>query len=134
MLVSSPRLRVEASMNREEFERRRAERRNSLNFLEFAVVGAEEKVLLREMGRTLDVSPAGIKLETPVLVEAGLVVRVALGLKDDMIELTGKVAHAEVTGPEMFSAGIQFLQMDEAGRRVLERYLTAFRSSGSVKQ
>lgn len=121
-------------MYREEFERRRVERRHSLNFLEFAVVGAEEKVLLREMGRTLDVSSAGIKLETPVLVEAGQVVQVALGLKDDMIELTGEVTHAEVTGPEMFSAGIQFLQMDEAGRRVLDRYLTAFRSIASARK
>jgi len=119
-------------MNRDEFERRRAERRYSLNFLEFAAVGAGGEVLFREMGRTLNVSPTGIKLETPVLIEAGQTVQVSLGLKDDMIDLTAKVTHAMVAGPDMFSAGIQFTQMNEEGRRVLNRYLEAFRSEAAA--
>lgn len=119
-------------MNRDEFERRRADRRHSLNFLEFAVIDANGHVLLREMGRTLDVSDTGIKLETPVLVEAGQIVHVSVGLKDDMIDLTGKVTHAKVSGPEMFSAGIHFIQMNDEGRRVLGRYLDAFRTETAV--
>jgi hypothetical protein len=119
-------------MDRGEFERRRADRRYSLNFLEFAVVGENGEVLFREMGRTLNVSSAGIKLETPALLEAGQMVQVTLGLKDDMIDLTGKVAHIKVVGPEMFSAGIQFTQLNDEGRRVLNRYLAAFRSEGAA--
>jgi hypothetical protein len=119
------------SMDRDEFERRRAERRYSLNFLEFAVVGENGEVLFREMGRTLNVSPAGVKLETPALLEAGQTVQVSLGLKDDMIDLTGKVAHTQVVGPEMFSAGIQFTRMDDGGRRVLNRYLAASRDEAA---
>jgi hypothetical protein len=120
-------------MDREEFERRRSERRYSLNFLEFAVVTEGGEVLFREMGRTLDVSSTGIKLETPVLIEAGQIVQVALGLKDDMIDLAGKVTHAKVAGPEMFSAGIQFTHLNDEGRRVLNRYLAAFRSEGAAR-
>jgi hypothetical protein len=120
-------------MSRDEFERRRAERRYSLNFLEFAVVGEGGEVLFREMGRTLNVSPTGIKLETPVLIEAGQLVQVALGLKDDMIDLAGKVAHSGVAGPEMFSAGIQFTQLNEEGRRVLNHYLEAFRNQTATE-
>lgn len=115
-------------MDRDEFERRRAERRYSLNFLEFAVIGENGEILFREMGKTLNVSSTGIKLETPALLEAGQIVQVTLGLKDDMIDLTGKVAHTTVFGPEMFSAGIQFTRMDDEGRRVLSRYLAAFRN------
>lgn len=114
-------------MDRDDFERRRAERRRTLNFLEFAVIGETGEVLFREMGRTLNVSSTGIKLETPVLVEAGQQVQVTLGLKDDMIDLAGRVTHTEVVGPEMFSAGIQFIRLDETGQRILSRYLEAFR-------
>lgn len=119
-------------MNRSDFERRCAGRRRSLNFLEFAVIGEAGEVLFREMGRTLNVSSTGIKLETPALVEAGQHVQVTLGLKDDMIELAGRVTHTEVVGPEMFSAGIQFSQLDEAGRRLLSRYLAAFRDEAGA--
>jgi hypothetical protein len=119
-------------MDRDEFERRCAERRYSLNFLEFAVVGENGEVLFREMGRTLNVSSTGIKLETPALIEAGQHVQVTLGLKDDMIDLTGKVAHIEVVGPEMFSAGVHFTRLDDEGRRVLSRYLAAFRDEAAA--
>jgi hypothetical protein len=50
-----------------------------------------------------------------------------------MIDLAGKVAHSGVAGPEMFSAGIQFTQMNEEGRRVLSRYLEAFRSEAAAE-
>jgi hypothetical protein len=119
-------------MDRDEFERRRAERQYSVNFLEFAVVGENGEVLFREMGRTLNVSSTGIKLETPALIEAGQHVQVTLGLKDDMIDLTGKVAHIEVVGPEMFSAGVHFTRLDDEGRRVLSRYLAAFRDEAAA--
>lgn len=118
-------------MNRDEFERRRAERRHSLNFLEFTVVGEDGEVLLREMGRTLNVSASGIRLETPALLEAGQAVQVTIGLQEEMIELAGRVAHTELVGENMFSAGIQFTQMGEEGRRVLARYLEAFRDASA---
>jgi len=119
-------------MDRDDFERRRAERRYSLNFLEFAVIGENDEILVREMGRTLNVSSTGIKLETPALVEPGQQVQLTLGLRDDMIGLAGRVAHAEVVDPELFSAGIQFTSMDDEGRRVLTRYLAAFRGQAAA--
>lgn len=118
-------------MDRDEFERRRAERRRALNFLEFAVVDGQGEVLFREMGRTLNVSATGIKLETPALLEAGQKVRVSIGLKDDMIALQGRVAHTEVVGESLFNAGIQFTQVDEEGEQVLERYLQAFQAEAA---
>jgi len=116
-------------MNRDDFERRRAERCHSINFLEFAVLDGGGEILFREMGRTLNVSATGIKLETPALLEAGQTVRVSVGLKNEMIELLGRVAHGEVVGEKLFSAGIAFTQLDEEGERILERYLAAFRSA-----
>jgi len=118
-------------MNRDDFERRRAERRHALNFLEFAVLDEAGGVLFREMGRTLNVSATGIKLETPALLEAGQNIRVSVGLKNEMLELLGRVAHGEVIGESLFSAGIAFTQLDEAGERILEGYLAAFRDTAA---
>jgi len=119
-------------MDRDDFERRRAERRYSLNFLEFAVIGKNGEVLFREMGRTLNVSSTGIKLETPALIEAGQRARVTLSLRNDLLDLAGKVAHAEIAGPELFSAGIQFTRLDDKTQRVLSRYLAAFNEAASA--
>jgi hypothetical protein len=42
------------------------------------------------------------------------------------------VAHIEVVGPEMFSAGVHFTRLDDEGRRVLSRYLAAFRDEAAA--
>ena len=53
------------------FERREAERRYALNFLDYEVLSATGEVLGRSLARTLNLSETGLRLETGQFFEPG---------------------------------------------------------------
>lgn len=112
-------------MDVDEFERRRADRKRTLNFLDCAVLGAGGEIVDRELGRTLNVSETGLLLDTPQFIDPGSPVRVTLTLGDEMIELAGRVAHVVPGLEERFNAGIEFVELDARGRDSLRRLLAA---------
>jgi len=116
-------------MKSEDFERRQADRKESLNLLDFAVLGPQGEVINREMGRTLEVSGKGLRLETPVFLEEGQLLTVTLGLANELVEIRGRVVHSEPTSDEKFAAGIELLEMTDHGRAVFARFLEAFQKA-----
>lgn len=112
-------------MDVDEFERRRADRKRTLNFLDCAVLGAGGEIVDRELGRTLNVSANGLLLDTPQFIDPGSPVRVTLTLGNEMIELSGKVTHVVPGLEERFNAGIEFVEIDVRGREMLHRYLAS---------
>jgi Tfp pilus assembly protein PilZ len=119
-------------MNSDEFERRHAERRHTHHLLDYAVLDERGEVVERQVGRTINVSEEGLLLDTPDFIDPGRTVLVTLALKEEMVELRGRVAHVRPAVEERFHAGIEFQEMDEAGRRVLQRYLESFRSGAEI--
>jgi len=74
------------------FERRQAERRYALNFLDYEVLSATGEVLGRGLARTLNVSENGLRLETGQFFEPGQQLRITLGLDNDLIQVNGQVS------------------------------------------
>lgn len=104
------------------FERRQAERRSVLNFLDYEVLAADGEVIGRGLARTLNVSSTGLLLETGQFFDAGQPLRITLALADELVQLTGRVVHAEPVGDEMCSAGVQFVSFDPADQDIFRHY------------
>lgn len=105
---------------------RRYVRMESLNLLDYVLVDEKGEIVSRAMGRTLNISEKGILLETHIKFEPGQTLRITIGLEEDLIDFTGLVKHAEERDDKTFSAGIEFLEFDGEGKRVLGTYLKAF--------
>jgi len=78
------------------------------------------------MGRTLDVSIDGIKLEIKDRLEPGTLLLVTVGLEDNLVELRGEIIHTTPTAGR-FVSGVAFRQMTKEGRAIFARYTEAFR-------
>ncbi len=107
------------------FEQRRAERRYAMNFLDFEVIAADGETVGRGLARTLNVSATGLLLETGQFFEAGQLLRVTLGLRNKLVQLTGRVAHSHPVNDDLCNTGIQFVEFAPADRQVFQAYVEA---------
>ena len=109
--------------------RRRSERSNTLSLVEYVILGGDGVYLSRGMGRTRNVSEGGLLLETHRPLTEGQTVLITLGLKDDTLEVRGRVTHQESPSPfsagARYCAGIRFTAMNKKGIGVLKRYILA---------
>jgi hypothetical protein len=107
---------------------RKHHRVRSLNLLSYVCVDENQDVVRQGMGRTLDVSESGILLEThaPIDLE-DTIISLTIGLEDDLTDITGKVVYSRAGEAGKFESGIEFQEEDEAGLRILQEYIKAFR-------
>ena len=107
-------------------EQRKFIRYDSLHLLDYIVLDEEGNPGIYSMGRTIDVSIDGIKLETTTPLKADTHVLITLGIEDDLVDLEGKTTHAHPADGRYIS-GVTFLKITKNGRRVLAKYVEAFR-------
>jgi hypothetical protein len=105
---------------------RRCVRLDSLNLLEYVLLNEKGEITTRAMGRTLNISEKGMLLETHIAFEPGRILLITIGLEEDLVDVKGQVKHSEMCEDNYFSAGIEFLEIDGEGSRVLHSYLEAF--------
>ncbi|MDY6824987.1 MAG: PilZ domain-containing protein [Thermodesulfobacteriota bacterium] len=106
-------------------KKRRYDRIDSLNLLSYACIDDEGTVVSQGMGRTLNVSEGGIMLETYELIPTSQIL-LTIGFKDDMTDVTGKVAYTKTGDNNRIHSGIEFVQTDEIAGGVIKRYIEAF--------
>jgi hypothetical protein len=108
-------------------EHRKFIRYDALHLLDYLVLDQDGEAGVYSMGRTIDVSIDGIKLETINPLKAGIHLLVTIGLEDDLINLEGLTAY---TTPYdcRFVSGVTFLKLSKEGRRIFAKYVEAFRA------
>lgn len=104
------------------FERRRAERRYAMNFLDYEIVSPAGEIIGRGLARTLNVSASGLLLETGQFFEPGQFLRITLGLENELVQVTGQIAHSRPVDDNLCSTGVQFIEFAEAERRIFQHY------------
>lgn len=109
-----------------EKEKRRFIRYDALHLLDYTEMNADGSRGIYSMGRTLDVSIDGIKLEVKDRLEPGTLLLVTVGLEDHLVELLGEIIHTTPTAGR-FVSGVAFKQMTKEGRAIFTRYTEAFR-------
>ena len=107
-------------------EQRKFIRYDSLHLLDYQLLDEEGNPGIYSMGRTIDVSIDGLKLETTTEIKIDTRLLITVGIEDDLVDLEGRTTHS-MPHDGRFIAGITFLKITKNGRRVLAKYVEAFR-------
>jgi len=111
-----------------ERDRRMYNRKDTLNLVDYLIQGEGDIPIARGMGRTRNVSEGGLLLETHRPLGVGQMVLITISLKEDIVELQGRVLYLLPPSAEKrYCAGIQLFEMDERAKSVLKRYIEALR-------
>ncbi len=107
-------------------ELRKFIRYDSLHLLDYIVLDKEGETSTYSMGRTIDVSIDGIKLETSYPLSPDSRLLITVGLEDDLVDLEGRTTHGTPCDGRYVS-GVTFIKISRNGRRVFAKYVEAFR-------
>lgn len=107
-------------------ENRSSARRDTLNLLDYILVDDSGRETSRAMARTLNVSEKGILLETHLPLAVGQQLLITIGLRNNLFEFKGRVAHCKSCQPESHCAGIEFIDVRPEGMAILHDFLKAF--------
>ncbi len=108
-------------------EKRKFIRLDSLHLLDYIIVDKSGNECGYSMGRTLDVSINGIKMETVLQISLDMQLIITLGLEDNLIDVIGKPIHT-ATSDNRFVSGIEFNKVNGADRAILRRYVDEFQA------
>lgn len=106
-------------------EHRHFIRKQSLHLLDYLVIDGNGLQTTYSMGRTLDVSENGLRLETTQQISEGDTLLITVGLEDDLVDLRGEVVHSEALD-KRYITGVEFEDISEEGKRIFKRYTEAF--------
>ncbi len=106
-------------------EKRNYIRRESLHLLDYIVIDQYGVRGRYSMGRTLDVSENGIKLETNQPLALGDTLIITIGLEEDLIDLQGEIAYSKPRSGRHIT-GVEFSEISDEGRRIFKKYSEAF--------
>jgi Tfp pilus assembly protein PilZ len=107
-------------------ENRSSTRRDTLNLLDYVLVDESGREIDRAMARTLNVSEKGILLETHVPLAMGQQLLITIGLRNNLFEFRGRVAHCKSCTTESHLAGVEFVDVRPEGMAILRDFLKAF--------
>ena len=113
--------------------KRKFERKDSLNMLHYVVLDEQGEPFQEGMGRSLNVSEKGLLLETHSPLLRNQILSLTIGLKEDMVELKGRVTYVNPCENRAYCSGIEFLEIDENGKRVLNEFLKAVKMAMDKK-
>jgi len=105
-------------------EKRVYDRVRSLNLVSLSKLGEGGYVELAELGRTLDLSEGGIKLEAFETIPVGTRTKLRIGLRDEIIEVQGRITYLQEGEAGRVITGIEFADLPEEHREVLRRFLS----------
>ena len=107
-------------------DKRKHFRVNSLN-LSYVFVDGKNDEGSQTIGRTLNVSESGILLETRIPVHLNDRLLLTIGLKEDLVNINGKVVHAAKDEDGKYEVGVQFTDKDDTASEILKKYIKAFK-------
>jgi len=106
--------------------KRRHERYDALNLLSYVCVDSDGKEWTQGMGRTLDISENGLRLETHEPIDTKYVVLLSVGIEDELVDIRGKVVYCHRGEEQKFECGIEFLEVPSEAYTILKRYISEF--------
>jgi hypothetical protein len=104
-------------------DRRRYERIDSVNMINYTQLDDALKRSGQGMGRTLNLSEAGMLIETPAPIIPGHQLSINIGLAGDLVFFRGKVAHTQTRHQGQHFTGVRFTRSEKDGFSAFCRYL-----------
>ena len=100
-------------------EKRTSRRIRSLNLTSYTPRKADRQEYIVSIGRTLDVSEGGVKVETHRQLANGTELEMDIAIEDRIITAKGEVIHTEELKNGLFGTGIRFTSIKEEDLRSL---------------
>jgi hypothetical protein len=94
-------------------EKRKHPRVKTENLVSYVCIDDKGNETDEGMGRAIDISIGGILIETHDPIESQDILLMAIGIKDELIDIKGKVVYCRAEDSGMFRTGIQFLETKE---------------------
>ena len=94
-------------------ERRKHPRVKTHNLVSYVCIDDSGNQTDEGMGSAIDISLGGILIETHDPIESQDILLIAIGIKDELIDIKGKVVYCRAEDSGMFRTGIQFLETNE---------------------
>jgi hypothetical protein len=104
-------------------DKRKHERIQSLN-LSYICLDEDQNIVKQGMGRTLNISESGILLETHFPIETTHIVKMTIGLEEELLEITGKPVHISGKKKGIYEIGIHFIELDQHSSRILKKFIS----------
>ena len=101
-------------------EKRASSRIRSLYLTSYTPKKDDRQEHIISIGRTLDVSEGGAKIETHRQLANGMQLELDIAIEDKIISAEGKVIYSEELGDGLFGTGIGFISIDEKDRHLLK--------------
>ncbi len=92
-----------------ETEKRKHPRIETQNVISYMCTDEEGNQLGEGVGETMNISQGGILLKTPLPIESEYILLTTIDLKNNTIDIKGKVAHSQRDESGKFETGIRFL-------------------------
>jgi c-di-GMP-binding flagellar brake protein YcgR len=109
-------------------DKRKHERYDALNLINYLVIDDEGDEVAQGMGRTLNVSQSGILLETHVTLPLQGSISLNIGLAEQMVAIKGHVVFCHPGEGGKHETGIEFESLDDVSRDRLNQYIQAFQT------
>ena len=100
-------------------EKRASPRIRSLLLASYVPRKDERQEYIISIGRTLDVSEGGAKIETHRQLDKGLQLELEIAVEDQIISAKGEVIYSQELRDGLFGTGIRFTAINEEARRLL---------------
>jgi c-di-GMP-binding flagellar brake protein YcgR len=101
-------------------EKRRGRRIRSLHLTSYTPRKGDQQEHIVSIGRTLDVSEGGVKVEAHRELTKGTELDLDIAIEDRLISAKGEVVHVERLKNGLFGTGIRFTSISEADREFLK--------------
>ncbi len=74
-------------------------------------------------------SESGILLETHFPIDDQYIVRLILGLEEDLVEIKGRPIHTRINDEGKYEVGIEFLKSGAKARNALKKFIDTFQKN-----
>jgi hypothetical protein len=101
-------------------EKRASPRIRSLNLTSYVPKKNEQQEYIISIGRTLDVSEGGAKIETHRKLNRGLQLELEIAVEDQIISAKGEVLYSMELTDGLFGTGIRFTAIAREDRHLLQ--------------
>lgn len=100
-------------------DKRKYSRTRTDNLVSYSCLDDEENELSQGIGRTLNISQGGLLLESHTPIETDRILITSVDIKNNLMEINGKVVYCRESGPGIFHTGIRFLESHEKIRDIV---------------
>jgi hypothetical protein len=106
-------------------EQRKHARIDSIN-LSYVCLDKSEKVVQQAMARTINISQGGILFETHFKMEKEYTLIATIGIRDETVDLKGKIIHVESVAGGKYVAGVEITNIKSGDELLWKKFIKEF--------